>query len=70
MRIGVNIVYDLNKLTELEKEKLLKDPESRKVLDKYKRAAKAVLKGRPKARVSFNSGGKLSKWAAGMRRNG
>ena len=69
MYVGVNIVYDLNKLTELEKEELLKDPESRKVPDKYKRAAKAVLRNRTKARVSFNSGGKLSKWAAGMRRN-
>ncbi len=32
------------------------------------RAAKSVLKGRPKANVSFKSGGKLSKWAAQQRR--
>lgn len=31
-------------------------------------AAETVLKGNDKARVSFNSGGKLSKWAAKQRK--
>ena len=71
MDTKTNEVYDLEKLTLEEKKALLKksDRDLKQVPDHLKHAAKSVLQNQKKGNVSFNSGGKLSRWANKMRQN-
>lgn len=68
MNVQTNELYDL----ELEHKDIIIRPDVKKNLKPVpkhlNRAANSVLKGKSKAKVSFNSGGKLSKWAASQRR--
>ncbi len=52
-----------------EVEVLKQDPDITLIPENLAFAAKCVLKGQQRAHVSFNSGGRLSRWAGSMRRN-
>jgi len=68
MNVQDNSIYDLDKFTQNEIADLLETKPIIEVPKQLERAADHVLKGKKKAKVSFVSGGKLSKWAAKKRK--
>ena len=69
MNTDTNDLYDLEKLGKGEIYKLIRDEHFYPLPKKLHFAAKVALKHLPKVHISRTSGGKISRWAAGMRKN-
>lgn len=69
MNTATNDLYDLERLSKEEMDELIREEHFHPLPKALHFAAKVALKHRVKVNISRTSGGKISRWAVGMRKN-